>query len=144
MSGCILFEQSDQVGWVSISHVSRFNAMSRGMWRELRCVFERADRNSDMRCIVVAGEGANFCAGGDISEYTEFRFQEATLREFHEVDVWGGLQAMLARDLPIGAHIEGIATEPTPGLQGTSYGYADSAEHREGILAFLEKRKPIF
>jgi enoyl-CoA hydratase/carnithine racemase len=39
---------------------------------------------------------------------------------------------------------EAVTTESTPGLQGTRYSYADSAEHREGILAFLEKRKPIF
>lgn len=265
MSGSILFEQSDQVGWVTISHAARFNAMSRGMWRELRSVFERVVRNPDLRCIVVAGEGANFCAGGDISEYTEFRFQEASLREFHEADVWGGLQAMLGCDLPIVAQIEGNcmgagieiacccdirvaamsarfgapiarlgfpmatreaelllrevgpslarqmlleaavfsasdmlatgflsrvpadqqvaaevsataarivslapqaarlnkrtlralvgrsgaigtanANEPTAELVDASYGYADSAEHREGILAFIEKRRPNF
>jgi enoyl-CoA hydratase/carnithine racemase len=26
----------------------------------------------------------------------------------------------------------------------SSYAYADSAEHREGILAFIEKRRPNF
>ena len=28
--------------------------------------------------------------------------------------------------------------------QHAAYGYADSAEHREGISAFLEKRQPVF
>lgn len=265
MSGRILFEQSEEVGWVTISHPPRFNAMSRDMWRELRSVFEQAHQRPGLRCMVVAGEALNFCAGGDISEYAEFRFQETSLRQFHEVDVWGGLQAMLACDLPIVAQIEGNcmgagieiasccdiriagvsarfgapiarlgfpmapreadlvlrevgaslvrqmlleaaifsasdllaagflsriltdqqvaaevsatvaritslapqaarlnkrtlralaqgsvgpsgakSTEPTAGLHEASYSYADSAEHREGILAFLEKRMARF
>jgi enoyl-CoA hydratase/carnithine racemase len=57
--------------------------------------------------VLVAGEGGHFCAGGDIAEYTDFRFHPADLRNFHENDVWGGLSAMLACDLPIVAQIEG-------------------------------------
>jgi enoyl-CoA hydratase len=57
--------------------------------------------------VVLRGEGGAFCAGGDISEYPGFRFEEASLRSFHEDDVWGGLQAMLACDVPIVAQIDG-------------------------------------
>ena len=55
----------------------------------------------------MSGQGAHFCAGGDISEYAAFRFHEATLREFHEVEVWGALRAMLACDVPMVAQIAG-------------------------------------
>ncbi len=66
------------------------------MWRELRAVFDGL-RNDDggLRCVVVRGEGGAFCAGGDISEYPSFRFEEPSLREFHENEVWAALQAML-------------------------------------------------
>jgi enoyl-CoA hydratase/carnithine racemase len=107
MRGTIQFEQQSGVARVTISHGARFNAMSRLMWRELRSVFERIQRSTDVRCVVIDGENGNFCAGGDISEYADFRFQEATLRDFHENDVWGGLQAMLDCDVPIMAQIEG-------------------------------------
>jgi enoyl-CoA hydratase/carnithine racemase len=107
MRGTIQFEQQSGVARVTISHAVRFNAMSRLMWRELRSVFERIQRSTDVRCVVIGGENGNFCAGGDISEYADFRFQEATLRDFHENDVWGGLQAMLDCDVPIVAQIEG-------------------------------------
>ena len=56
---------------------------------------------------VFSGEGAHFCAGGDISEYTSFRFEESSLRDFHEQDVWGALNALLACDVPIVAQIAG-------------------------------------
>lgn len=263
MSGAVLLTVSASVASVTLSHAGKLNAMSRLMWRQLRSVFERIQSSPDLRCVVVSGENKNFCAGGDISEYADFRFQEASLRDFHEMDVWGGLQAMLDCGVPIVAQIEGqcmgagveiasccdirvagvsarfgapiarlgfpmapreaalvvreagfsvarqmlleaaifgaadmkatgflsrvlvddqVATEAQTSAQriaalapqaarlnkqtlralmaqgqatqstasrlahqtDKSYGYADSAEHREGIQAFLEKRKPVF
>ena len=107
MSGRIQFEQQAGVARVTLSHPARFNAMSRAMWRELRAVFERVQNSKDVRCVLIGGAYGNFCAGGDISEYADFRFQEASLRDFHENDVWGGLQAMLLCDVPVVAQIEG-------------------------------------
>jgi enoyl-CoA hydratase/carnithine racemase len=107
MSGAISLDISGAVAYVTLSHPGKFNAMSRAMWRELRVVFESVQRNRALRAVLVRGEGGHFCAGGDISEYAAFRFDEASLRDFHEHDVWGGLQAMLACDLPVVALIEG-------------------------------------
>ena len=107
MPGVIRFEQQAGVARVTLSHCARFNAMSRVMWRELRSVFESIQCSSSVRCVVIEGENGNFCSGGDISEYSDFRFQEASLHDFHENDVWGGLRAMLDCDVPIVAQIEG-------------------------------------
>lgn len=95
------------VAHVTLAHAGKFNAMSRNMWRELRCVFEAVQQDTAIRCVLIQGEGGHFCAGGDISEYAGFRFEEVSLRDFHEGDVWGGLQAMLDCDVPIVAQIEG-------------------------------------
>ena len=92
---------------VEISHPGRLNAMTRAMWRQLREVFERLQHNPRVRCVVVQGAGEAFCAGGDISEYPAFRFDPVQLEVFHEEEVWGGLQAMLACDVPIVASIAG-------------------------------------
>ncbi len=96
-----------QVAWVTLSHPGRFNAMSRAMWRELRAMFEGFAHQIGLRCVVVTGADGHFCAGGDISEYSGFRFEEASLRNFHETEVWGALSAMLACDLPVVAEIHG-------------------------------------
>ena len=92
---------------VVLSHPGKLNAMSRAMWRELRSVFDSLQRAPDVRCIVIEGEGAAFCAGGDISEYESFRFAPDTLAAFHEDEVWAGLNAMLQCDVPIVAAIRG-------------------------------------
>ncbi len=107
MSGHIRLHLEDAIARVTLSNPAKFNAMSRAMWRELRQVFTGLQQRSELRAVVVAGEGGHFCAGGDIAEYTDFRFHPDGLRDFHERDVWGGLSAMLACDLPVIAQIEG-------------------------------------
>lgn len=107
MSGRVLLDISASQARVTLSHPGKFNAMSRAMWLELRSVFESIQQNQQIRCVLVAGEGGHFCAGGDISEYAAFRFVEDSLRHFHENEVWGGLQAMLDCDVPIVALIDG-------------------------------------
>ena len=103
----IIVSTAGHVASVTLSNPSKLNAMSRAMWRELREAFESIALNPALRCVVVTGEGGHFSAGGDISEYAAFRFNEASLRKFHEGDVWGGLQAMLDCNLPVIAQIEG-------------------------------------
>lgn len=104
--GAVSLNITGHTAHVSLCHTGKFNAMSRAMWRELRAVFESL-QHSVVRCVVLQGANGHFCAGGDISEYADFRFQEASLRDFHENEVWGGLQAMLNCDVPIVASIDG-------------------------------------
>ncbi|MFM9901831.1 MAG: enoyl-CoA hydratase/isomerase family protein [Polaromonas sp.] len=106
MSGQVSCDVTCHTAQVTLSHAGKFNAMSRAMWRELRAVFEGL-QHSAVRCVVLQGANGHFCAGGDISEYADFRFEEASLRDFHENDVWGGLQAMLNCDVPLIASIDG-------------------------------------
>jgi enoyl-CoA hydratase/carnithine racemase len=107
MTGAVRLQHDGAIARVVLSHPGKLNAMSRAMWRELRQVFDQLQADERCRCIVLRGEGQAFCAGGDIAEYQEFRFDEASLRAFHEDDVWGGLQAVLDCDVPVVAAIQG-------------------------------------
>src|SRR5512134_380907 len=107
MAGQVLFAGEGSIALVTLSHPGKLNAMSRAMWRELRAEFRRIHDGSEWRCVIVRGEGGAFCAGGDISEYPSFRFDEGALRDFHEDEVWGALDAMLKCDVPVVAQIEG-------------------------------------
>jgi enoyl-CoA hydratase/carnithine racemase len=93
---------------ITLAHAGKLNAMSVSMWRDLRRRFEALQSTADgIRVIIVAGEGGNFAAGGDIEEFPDFRLDEASLRRFHEEDVLPALRAMLACDVPLLAQIEG-------------------------------------
>jgi enoyl-CoA hydratase/carnithine racemase len=106
MTGSVRVDIHDGIAAVTLAHPGKLNAMSRAMWRELRDAFV-ALHNGSARCVLLRGEGGAFCAGGDISEYPGFRYDEAALRSFHEDDVWGGLKAVLHCDVPVVAQIEG-------------------------------------
>jgi enoyl-CoA hydratase/carnithine racemase len=107
MTASIKLLREGPIALVTLANPGRLNAMTRGMWRELRAVFEDLARDATLRCVIVGGEGTAFCAGGDISEYPSFRFDETSLREFHENEVWAALAAMLACEVPLVARIEG-------------------------------------
>lgn len=107
MSGTLQSQRHGSLAVVTLDHPGKFNAMSRGMWRELRQVFTALQADASLRCVVLRGAGGHFCAGGDIAQYPDFRFTETGLRDFHENDVWGALQAVLDCDVPVVAQIEG-------------------------------------
>ncbi len=109
-----------QIATITLRNPARRNAMTRAMWRALRevvqsvkdsqnnsCLSSNSKGYGTIRCLIVAGETGHFCAGGDISEYPEFRFNADTLRAFHEQDVAPALHALLACDVPVVAQIEG-------------------------------------
>ncbi len=105
--GTVRLQREGAVAHVTLSNALRLNAMTRAMWRELRDVFAALADDNALRCIVLQGEGAAFCAGGDISEYPSFRFDEARLRQFHEDEVWTALQTLRDCPVPTVAQIEG-------------------------------------
>ena len=105
--GSIQWQQNGPLATVTVSNPARMNAMTRAMWLQLREVFLEVSARPDVRCVLVQGAGAHFCAGGDISQYPDFRFESSSLMHFHEVEVWGGLQAMLDCPLPLLALVRG-------------------------------------
>lgn len=106
MSGSVVLETSGSLARVTLEHPEKLNAMSRTMWHGLRQVFEQLQPDPSLTCVVLCGR-EHFCAGGDIAEYTSFRFEPDSLRNFHEHEVWPALQAMLDCDIPIVAQIAG-------------------------------------
>jgi len=107
MRGAVLVEVQERTAYVTLNHPHRLNAMTRAMWSELRQVFSSLAGDPGLRCALITGAQDHFCAGGDISEYPAFRFDTATLEAFHEQEVWGALEAMLAIDVPLVAQIRG-------------------------------------
>jgi enoyl-CoA hydratase len=110
MSGSVRALPADGAGVarVIISHPGKLNAISVAMWQELRAAFDSLNTAVDPpRVMLVAGEGGNFAAGGDIDEFPGFRFDAQRLQHFHEAVVAPALRAMLDCELPVVAQIEG-------------------------------------
>jgi 2-(1,2-epoxy-1,2-dihydrophenyl)acetyl-CoA isomerase len=48
-----------------------FNSFNRAMALSLQELLDRAEKDPDVRCIVITGEGKAFCAGQDLAEATD-------------------------------------------------------------------------
>ncbi len=112
MAGSISFQAADDAGVarVTLANAGKLNAIDIAMWCELRALFERLQALPPAeapRAVIVGGAQGQFASGGDIAEFAAFRFDAATLRDFHENTVAPALHAMLDCDIPLLAQIEG-------------------------------------
>ena len=62
----ILIDQKDRVLVITLNRPERLNAISRDMLNELSAKVVEADKDPEIRCIVLTGSGKGFCAGLDL------------------------------------------------------------------------------
>jgi enoyl-CoA hydratase/carnithine racemase len=76
----ILYELRDRVATVTLNRPDRLNAYTPTMRDELVEVFERIDRDDEVRVAVVTGAGRAFCAGADLSGQGGATFDHPSIR----------------------------------------------------------------
>jgi enoyl-CoA hydratase/carnithine racemase len=62
------YEVEDGVLTITLNRPDRLNAFTEAMGAELIEAFERADRDDEVRAVIVTGAGRGFCAGMDLGE----------------------------------------------------------------------------
>lgn len=72
----LLVEQHDQVLLITLNRPERLNAISREMLNELSAKVVEADKDPDIRCIVLTGNGKGFCSGLDLIDTNERRQED--------------------------------------------------------------------
>ena len=64
----LLVEQHDRIAVITLNRPERLNAISREMLGELSAKMVEANKDSDIRCIILTGAGRGFCSGLDLIE----------------------------------------------------------------------------
>ncbi len=64
---CLTFEVRDQIAWITLNRPDKRNALSIQLLYEIRDAMKEADDRTEVRCIVLSGNGKDFCAGADIA-----------------------------------------------------------------------------
>jgi 2-(1,2-epoxy-1,2-dihydrophenyl)acetyl-CoA isomerase len=64
----IVFSKKGNVAKIVLNRPERLNAINRAMETELTEAFAEAQRDDDIRVLVLTGAGRAFCSGGDVSE----------------------------------------------------------------------------
>lgn len=117
--------QDGRVATVLLNRPDKRNALTLGMWQELRQAFDALERDDHLRCIVVRGAGGNFAAGADLAEFATLRAttdqaeaygrvmiaalvavrdcRRPTIAAIEGLCVGGGLEIGLMCDLRVGA-----------------------------------------
>jgi 2-(1,2-epoxy-1,2-dihydrophenyl)acetyl-CoA isomerase len=87
---------------ITLNRPDKMNAFTRGMHKELNAALKEA-RAPEVRAVVITGAGRAFCAGQDLTEFSETGDIGATLRETYHPNV----QAVRALEKPVIAAVNG-------------------------------------
>jgi len=92
---------------ISLNRPERANAFNFEMIVELRAALEQAATDSQVRCVVLTGVGASFCAGHDITEMLAAQGQNISYRE-HLEETYNPLILQIRRlEKPVIAAVNG-------------------------------------
>ena len=107
-AGHIECHQESHIATVTIANEEKYNALSVGMWQDLKSVFQDLSAKADLRCVIVRGKGVkSFAAGADITEFEQVRKTREQVTEYHEHTVLEALLAISDCPVPVVAQIQG-------------------------------------
>jgi enoyl-CoA hydratase len=134
-SAAMLAYRSDgPVGWATLNRPEKLNAMTRGLWQELRDLLEQVERDPDVRVLVFHGAGDSFSVGGDIDGFAELgdagdkraylrdamsafqaveRFSKPTIAAVHGHCLAGGCELTMVCDIVIADETARFGTPET-------------------------------
>jgi enoyl-CoA hydratase len=64
----IIYEKRNQAGWIYLNREKDMNSLSSIMLTEITDVLTAAEKDDDVRVLVLIGKGKAFCAGADLKE----------------------------------------------------------------------------
>lgn len=62
----IIYEKSEGIATISLNRPNALNAVNERMGQELLDALRTAERDDEVRCLIITGKGRAFCAGEDI------------------------------------------------------------------------------
>jgi enoyl-CoA hydratase/carnithine racemase len=119
-----LYEVADRVATITLNRPDKLNAWTTVMEQEVRSAVEEAERDDNVRVIVLTGAGRGFCAGADMSLLSsvanrgldEAGKNRALSADAARKDVRGDFQKKYSYFLEIGKPVIAALNGPAVGL----------------------------
>lgn len=101
----ILYKKQEHIATITLNKPESYNSFTEMMINELTQAFKQASKESDVRCVVITGEGKAFCAGQDLSGVSDDTDYAALLGErYHPM-----MRALKKVPQPVVAAVNGVA-----------------------------------
>ena len=104
----VRLETDGPCGWLTLDRPKKYNALSFEMMAALRQKLDEVSRQTDIRIVVIRGNGPGFCAGHDIKEMVAAEDIHQYRRIFSECSDL--MQAVHKVPQPVIAQVHGVAT----------------------------------
>ncbi len=111
----ILYAKEGPVAMITLNRPERMNALTMATHGELAQAIDEADRDDQIRVIVITGAGKGFCSGDDVGgvflspEETEMKSKEARLKFLQGGHLAGGAYRLMEINKPSIAAVNGAA-----------------------------------
>lgn len=111
----ILYEVHDGVATITLNRPEKRNALSATLVAELQQALRAGEEDATIRCIVVTGNGSDFCSGADLDTPPQNTLDRNNPNSYPEV-----LRSMVYHSKPIIAMVNGAAFAGGLGLIGAA------------------------
>jgi enoyl-CoA hydratase/carnithine racemase len=106
----VRYEVSEHVATITLNRPERLNAIVRELGEQLHEAFRQAQRDVDVRCVVLTGAGAGFCSGDDIVDFWgNAEMMRESLEQLRELNPEHSRLELLQFDKPVIAAVNGVA-----------------------------------
>jgi enoyl-CoA hydratase/carnithine racemase len=78
----ILYEVAERIATITLNRPDRLNAWTATMEREVHAAMVRAEKDDDVRAIILTGAGRGFCAGADMAELKDLDPEDIKAEEW--------------------------------------------------------------
>lgn len=113
MTSPVLWELENGVLHLTMDQPDKRNALSNAMIAALKEAFDNAEKNPEVRVIVLGAIGSVFCAGHDLKEMTAARNDDDQGRKFYQsvmAHCSRLMQTIVTHRCPVIADVRGVAT----------------------------------
>jgi enoyl-CoA hydratase/carnithine racemase len=111
MADLVRFDLQEHVATITLNRPDVRNALSREAYAELEDAFRRAQRDPEVRCVILTGADPAFCSGDDVRQIMAGGASESTARALRDVRprTTSAALAVLECDRPVVVAVNGAA-----------------------------------
>ena len=104
----ILINNKDNIQIISLNRPEKLNAITLEMATELNEAIQDSANNSDVKCLVITGNGRAFSSGGDVDEMGEYLPKAGDLFYKLTEQIHNSFSTLLTMPKPVVNSLNGI------------------------------------